>query len=150
MASVVAAALCAVAGAACSDDDKGTDDSALGNGSTTSSTLSFEQRDASFQLTSAATGMNLVASEVSLRSVRGQGAGYCRDTAPGELAPHRAPLAAAADAGVRAAAEVALASLVEAIDVCAGGGDAEAVQQAIDAYNADFRQLSQRLEAAGP
>lgn len=144
------AGLCAVAGAACSDDDKGTDDTALGNGSTTSSTLSFEQRDATFQLTSAATGMNLVASEVSLRSVRGQGAGYCRDTAPGELQPHRAALAAAADAEVRQAAEVALASLGKAIDVCAGGGDAEAVQQAIDAYNTDFERLSERIETAGP
>jgi hypothetical protein len=44
----------------------------------------------------------------------------------------------------------ALASLGKAIDVCAGGGDAEAVQQAIDAYNADFERLSERIEAAGP
>ncbi|MGQ0520155.1 MAG: hypothetical protein ACT4PX_03250 [Actinomycetota bacterium] len=150
VASAAVAGLWAVAGAACSDGDAGTDGTAPGNGSTSSSTLSFEQRDAAFRLTSAATGINLVASEVGLRSVRGQGGGYCRDTAPGELEPHRAALGAAADADVRRAAEVALASLAKAIEVCAGGGDGAAVQQAIDAYNADYERLSERIEAAGP
>lgn len=150
VASAVVAGLCVVAGAACSDGDAGPDDGAPGNGSTSSSTASFEQRDAAFRLNSAATGMNLVASEVGLRSVRGQGAGYCRDTAPGELEPHRAALGAAADAEVRKAAEVALASLAKAIDACAGGGDAQAVQEAIEAYNAEFERLSERIDAAGP
>lgn len=143
-AAVLAVVLAVVGGVACSDSGDG----AGAGPSTTSSTLSFDERDVAFQLNAAATGMNLVASDVGLRSVRGQGGAYCRDTAPGELQPHRAALEAASDTEVRQAAQRALAELDRAIELCGGDAGPAAIQEAIGTYTTSFERLLERIEAA--
>jgi hypothetical protein len=92
----------------------------------------------------AATGMNIVATEVGLKTAQGQGPGYCRETAPGELQPHQEALEAAADADVRQKAGAALADLQRAIQQCVAG-DADAVRASLDSYNAKFRPLQERI-----
>lgn len=138
--------------AGCSDDDEPlADDAAAGStsaqGDTSASTLSFEERDAALQLNFAATGLNLVATDVGLRTTRGDGAEYCRATAPAEVDPHQAVLEAAADAEVRKLAAAALGDLRRAIELCAGGADAAGVQEAIDRYNATFDRLRRRIDS---
>lgn len=113
-------------------------------------TMDSARRDAAIALNQAniaAVGMNLVAADVGLRSTRADGAEYCRSAAPAELGPHRATLEAAADPEVRRRAERALAGLGEAIDRCAGGAGADAVAEAIAAYNAAFARLRERIDA---
>lgn len=143
------AAVALLAGAAgCSrdgDDDEEIGDAALGS-STTASTLSFEEADTAVTLNTAATGMNIVATEVGLRARQEGGADYCRTGAPAELAPHRAALEAAADDEVRERAGAALARVQEAIDLCAGGSDAMAVEDALTAYTTSFEHLRERLD----
>lgn len=142
--AVVVVLLAAPVAAACSDDDGTADDAAVS--STTGSTLSFEERDTVTQLSSAATGMSLVANDISLRALQGSGAEYCRMQAPAELAPHRTTLEGAADDEVRRRAQAALGDLDSVVDACAGGGDQAALQDAIQKYGASFQQLRQRLD----
>ena len=113
---------------------------------TTAAAGSFEDRDAVAQLSLAATGMSLVASDISLRALQGGAAEYCRTQAPAELAPHRTTLEAATDEELRRRADAALGDLGAVVDACAGGKDRDALQQAIARYNASFRQLRQRLD----
>ena len=137
----MALVLTALAGG-CSDGD---DEAA----STTSSTASFEQGAVTLELNIAATGLSTVATDVSLRSARGEGRAYCAATAAQELAPHEATLEAAADAEVRRRAEAAVTELRRAIDLCAGDAEAAAVNQAITTYNAAFARLRDRIDALG-
>jgi hypothetical protein len=142
-------AACVVAGpavAGCSDDgDTGGVDEAA---STTAAAAerSFEERDAVARLSSAATGMSLVASDVSLRALQGGGADYCRSEAPAELTPHRATLEGAGDEEVRRRAGVALADLDAVVEACAGGGEQGRLQAAVARYNASFARLRERLD----
>ena len=130
--------------AACS----GEDDEAVGgdDGTTTTAAVPFEERDALMQQSLAATGLSLVANEISLRALQGDAAEYCRTQAPAEMAPHRATLEAAADAEVRRHAQATLGDLTAVADACAGGQDKAAVQQAIQRYDASFTQLRRRLD----
>ncbi|HSH23304.1 MAG: hypothetical protein M3Q48_16755 [Actinomycetota bacterium] len=145
-AAVVLCVLLAAGGGACSGDGDGTAASAT---STTVTAVSFEERDQAIQLNLAATGVNLVAGDVGLRAARGDGAEYCRSSAPSELAPHQSVLEAAADPEVRRLSQDALAELGKAIELCAGGAEAAAVQRAIAGYNARFERLQHRIEALG-
>ena len=142
----VLAVLAVLLGApACDGDGDGgaAGDAALS--STPGGTRSFEEQDAAITVNIAATGMNIVATDVGLRTAQGQGAEFCRATAPGELEPHQAVLEKAADAEVRRRAGVALATLRQAIDQCTGG-DADAVRGTLDRFNGEFRQLQQRID----
>ena len=133
-------------GGGCSDD--GSDDAGdAGAASTTGDAVSFEQRDAATRLNVAATAMNAVAADVGLRASTGRAAEYCRSTAPGELAPHVTTLEGAADADARRYAAAAIEDLRAAIALCADGGDAGAVGQAMGRYNASFDRLRTRIEA---
>lgn len=149
----VVVAVAAMAGASgCSNDDEpSVEDAASGStaaeGDTSASTLSFEERDAALQLNFAATGLNLVATDVGLRTTRGDGADYCRTSAPAEVDPHQAVLEAATDAEVRKLAGVALDDLRRAIELCASGAGAADVQEAIDRYNATFERLRRRIDS---
>lgn len=144
----VRVAVAVMAGAAgCSDGDERPAADAAAQGDTSASTLSFEERDAALQLNFAATGLNLVATDVGLRTTRGDGADYCRATAPAEVDPHQAVLEAAADGEVRKLAGAALGELRRAIELCAGGADAAGVQEAIERYNASFDRLRRRIDS---
>lgn len=136
--------LVATVGAACSDD---ADEDAEPTSPTTRSTLSFEEADTALGLNIAATGVNVVATDVGLRAGRDGGVEYCRSEAPAELAPHRSALESAADPEVRRRAGVAIGQLQEAMDLCAAGSDATAVQQAILAYSDSFDLLRERIDA---
>lgn len=141
---LVASVVAGSALAGCSDDgDTGGGDEAA---STAAAEQSFEERDAVARLSSAATGMSLVASDISLRALQGGGADYCRSEAPAELAPHRATLEGARDEEVRRRAGVALADLDAVVDACAGGGEQARLQDAIARYNASFTRLRERLD----
>ena len=137
-----AVALATVLTGACNGDGDG-DEAA----STTTTTVPFEQGAAKLELNIAATGLSTVATDVALRSARGEGAAYCRSTAEGELVPHESTLKAATDAEVRRHAEAALADLHRAIDACAGGAEIAAVNEAIAAYNDDFSRLRSRIDS---
>lgn len=143
------AVVLALAATACSGGDEGDDAGGEGDGATTTVAAaggSFEQRDAVLQLSMAATGVSLVANEISLRALQGGAADYCRSGVAAELEPHRATLAAAADAEVRRRAEVALGDLAAVADACASEKDEASLQQAIQRYDASFGQLRQRLD----
>ena len=146
-----AALLVLLAAAACSGDDgRGAADGGAGDVGgpvTTEDPAAFERRDQVAQLNVAATGMNLVATEVGIRTYSTTAADYCRKTAPGELAPHRAKLDAAADATAREQAKAALARLDEVIKVCADGADQAAVQQALQRYRESFDPLRKTIDA---
>ncbi|MGH9178538.1 MAG: hypothetical protein ACRD0N_08290 [Acidimicrobiales bacterium] len=139
-------------GAACSGDDgDGGDADELLTSSTTSTSSTSGTAGASapdggdaLSLNIAATGMNIVATEVGLKTAQGQGPGYCRDTAPGELQPHRGALEGADDEEVRQKAGAALADLQRAIQQCVAG-DADGVRASLGAYNAKFRPLQERI-----
>jgi hypothetical protein len=139
---------CVVAGSAvagCSDDgDGGAEEEAAST--TTAAPQSFEERDAAARLSSAATGMGLVASDISLRALQGGGADYCRSEAPAELAPHRTTLEGAEDEEVRRRADAALDDLDAVVEACAGGEEQAVLQDAIARYNASFTRLRQRLD----
>lgn len=141
-------AACVVAGTAvagCSDDgDTGGEDEAAST--TAAAEQSFEERDAVARLSSAATGMSLVASDISLRALQGGGADYCRSEAPAELTPHRATLEGARDEEVRRRAGAALADLDAVVEACAGGEEQARLQDAIARYNASFTRLRERLD----
>ena len=129
----------------CSDGGDG------GNGgedaaSTTAGPQSFEERDAVAQLSSAATGMSLVASDISLRALQGDGVDYCRTQGPAELAPHRTTLERAGDEEVRRRADAALDDLDDVVEACAEGEEQAVLQDAIARYNASFTRLRQRLD----
>ena len=114
--------------------------------STTDDPAAFERRNAVAQINVAATGMNLVATEVGIRTYSVTAVDYCRNTAPGELAPHRAKLEAAADATTRDQARTALARLDEAIKACAGGADQPTVQEALNRYREAFGPLRTTID----
>lgn len=136
-----------LASAACSGGDDAADEADGAGASTTAvAEPSFEERDALTQLSMAATGVSLVANEISLRALQGGGADYCRSEAAAELAPHRATLEAAADEEVRRRAQATLGDLTAVTEACAGGTDQAGLQQAIQRYDASFRQLRQRLD----
>ncbi len=147
----VAVAVAAMASGCSDGDEPSADDAEAGStaaqGDKSASTLSFEERDAALQLNFAATGLNLVATDVGLRTTRGDGADYCRTSAPAEVDPHRTVLEAAADAEVRKLAGAALGDLRRAIELCAGGADPSGVQEAIDRYNASFERLRRRIDS---
>lgn len=128
------------------DGEEGGDGDALLTSSTSAPSGTGPAPDGgdALSLNIAATGMNIVATEVGLKMAQGQGPGYCKDTAPGELQPHRATLEAATDAEVRQKAGAALADLLRAIQQCVDG-DADAVRATLDAYNAKFRPLQDRI-----
>lgn len=140
---VVVLALIALLGGACSDSGDDTANAAA----STSTTMSFEQRDAAMQLNLAATGTNLVAGDIGLRAATGKAVDYCRSTAPGELEPHQRVLEGAADPRVRQYAQVALADLRVAMGLCADDAESTTIQKAIDAYNGSFSRLRQRIDA---
>ena len=133
-------------GGGCSDggDDDPAADSAAAP--TTGATGSFEQRDAATELNLAATAMNAVAADLGLRASTGGGAEYCRSTAPGELGPHLPTLEGASDADARRYAAATIDDLRATIAVCADGGDAAAVGEALGRYNASFDRLRTRIE----
>ena len=140
-------AACVVAGSAavgCSDDEGGGGAGEVS--STTAGSQSFDERDALAQLSSAATGMSLVASDISLRALQGGGADYCRSEAPAELGPHRTTLEGAEDEEVRRRAGDALGDLDAVVEACAGGEEQAVLQDAIARYNASFTRLRQRLD----
>lgn len=141
-------AACVVAGAAAGCGDDGGDGGTGGEGGAapTSAAQSFEELDAVARLNSAATGMSLVASDISLRALQGGGADYCRNEAPAELTPHRATLERARDEEVRRRAGAALADLDAVVEACAGGGGQARLQDAIARYNASFTRLRERLD----
>ena len=146
-AAVLAVAL-GLAAAGCSDDggsDDGSGDGEMGGTGTTATTVSFEEKDAALQLNIAATGMNIVATDVALRAGKPQGADYCRTTAPAELEPHRTVLEAADDAEVRQGAQAALAELRTVLDRCVDGGDSAAVAEGVQRYNEAFQRLQRRI-----
>lgn len=137
----------ALLGSGCSDDDDRGGGSGGGVTSSTGNGPSADERDRVLQLNVAVTGMNLVASDIGLRTVRGDAAQYCRSTARGELAPHRSALEAAADEEVRRLARAALDRLDRIIDLCGDGADPAAVQAGIQSYNGEFERLRLRVEA---
>lgn len=146
--AVVLLAAMTVVACSAGGSDGGTDGGGKASAtSTTGTTLSFEENDALVRLNIAMTGMNLVASDIGLRTLRGPAVDYCRSQAPAELEPHRAELVAAADASVRQHAEVALGELAKAIELCANGADSSAVRDALDSYNARFQRLRDQIEA---
>lgn len=114
--------------------------------STTTAAGSFEERSAVTDLSLAATGMSLVANEISLRALQGGGAEYCRTQAPAELEPHRATLEAASDREVQERASAALDDLASVVERCAGAGDPAALQAAIQRYDASFQRLRRSLD----
>ena len=140
--SLAACVVAASAVAGCSDDGGEVD----GSASTTAAAQTFEERDAVARLSSAATGMSLVASDISLRALQGGGVDYCRSEAPAELTPHRATLEGAEDEEVRRRAGAALADLEVVVEACAGGEEQERLQDAIARYNASFTRLRERLD----
>lgn len=145
--AAIVVVLVGVTGAGCSG---GGDDGAGGaesESSTTATTLPFEENDAAVRLNIAATGMNLVASDVGLRTLRGPAVDYCRSQAPAELEPHRSELGAAVDPTVRQHAEAALAELAKAIELCANDAGSPAIQAALEKYNASFERLRERIDA---
>lgn len=142
---VAALVLLLAVGGGCSDGG-GDDGEDAGAASTTGDPVSFEQRDAATQLNVAATAMNSVAADVGLRASTGGAAEYCRSSAPNELAPHVTTLEGAADADARRYAAAAIDDLRAAIALCAEGGDAGAVGQAMGRYNASFDRLRTRIE----
>lgn len=136
-----------VGAAACGDGDGGGEDA--GAADSTVSTVSFAEREAAQQLNVAATGMNLVATDVALRA-RSGGGEHCRTTAAQELEPHRAVLEAAADAVVRQHARAALSDLDRAIAECAAGADGAAVNASLESYRGRFDLLRERIESLTP
>ena len=146
----VALALALVLGAAsgCNGGDEPTDDEgALGGTSSTTAAGSFDQRDAKAQLLVATTGINLVGTEVNIRTFSNTARDFCRNEAGTDLAPHRARLEAAADATVRDRAKEALARLDAAVKLCAEGADQGSVQQALERYREAWEPLLQAVEA---
>ncbi|HET9444352.1 MAG TPA: hypothetical protein VFO65_13565 [Acidimicrobiales bacterium] len=138
---VTCAALLVVALAACSDGGR----ASAGDATSSSTGTPFEERDAALRLSSAATGMNLVAGSVSLQAAGAGPADYCSTGALPELEPHRATLEAAAEPAIRRDAATALADLHEAIELCAAGKGATEFKDAIDRYNTSFEALRKRI-----
>ena len=143
---LAAGAAVAVLAGACGGGDDDAEQADGGDTTTTVDTRPFEERAAIQELNLAATGMNIVAADVSLR-MSTDGGEYCRTKATEELAPHRSVLEKAADPLVVQGAQAALAELGEAITACAGGTEATAVHAVLDRYRARFETLRKRIEA---